>query len=391
MAFSTIQGSGGAPDSFVGTSGVDSIVFEGNTNNFFVGAQQANDYIGFDNVAALETGTYTNGTLRGGAGIDNFQDLAGGFGVPGINLVSTWLNGNSDDDIFGANFAGLRLISSTLQGGQGDDTMFVNGASNSLFNGNRDDDTLSFIGPVASSTIGGGQGDDTLTQTGGTMTGSSLLLGDGDDTFTQTAGIFGANNTVEGGDGNDTITLLAATAADAVINGGAGTDAISAGAGDDTLDGGAGNDAITGLLGADTMTGGGGANAFIYTAIAESGNVATGDVDVITDFTTGADSIDQDGVFSIDGAEILANAVATASYANALAAVNGALAVAGDQFAVVAVGRNNSWTSYLMGATAPVAPAVVATVNFVVQIGEIGAYATAAQAQAAFTGTDFTA
>ena len=387
MAFSTIQGSGGAPDSFVGTSGVDSIVFEGNTNNFFLGAQEANDYIGFDNVGALQTGTYTNGTLRGGAGSDNFQDLA--FGV---NIVSSWLNGNSDDDTFGSNVTGLRLISSTLQGGQGDDTMFVNGASNSLFNGNKDDDTLAFTGVITASTIGGGQGDDTLTQAAGSsMTGTSLLLGDGVDTFAQAAGAlatdFGAGNTIEGGDGNDTITLLATTAADAVINGGAGTDAISAGAGDDTLNGGAGNDAITGFNGADTMTGGGGANAFIYTTVAQSGNVTTGAVDVITDFTTGTDTIDQSGAFTIDGAQIGTGltAVTATTYAGALAAVNALAAAAADSFAVVAVGSGSSFTSYLMGMAAG------AAVDFAVQIGETGAYATAAQAQAAFAGTDFTA
>ena len=73
MAFTTQRGSG-ANDvtSFVGTSGVDSIVFEGNTQNFFLGAQEANDFIAFDNVNALQTGTYTNGTMKGGAGADSF-------------------------------------------------------------------------------------------------------------------------------------------------------------------------------------------------------------------------------------------------------------------------------------------------------------------------------
>jgi len=377
LAFSTIQGSGGAPDSFVGTTGVDSIVFEGNTSNFFLGAQQANDFIGFDNVNALTTGTYTDGTLKGGAGSDTFANLNA------TNLVSTWLHGNGDNDIFGAAGLEIQLISSTLQGGQGEDTMFVFNAANSLVNGNRDDDTLSIDGTISSSTIGGGQGDDTLTQTGpfSIITGSSLLLGDGDDTFTQTSGTFGADNTVEGGDGDDTITLLAATTADAVINGGAGTDAISAGAGDDTIDGGAGNDAITGLLGADTMTGGGGTNAFIYTAIAQCGNVATGAVDVITDFTTTTDSI-------VTGA-LLTGAAGTntgtaASYTAALGVANG-LNLLANEFTVVSVGSGNSWTSYLMAVSAA---GVGGTTDFVVQIGETGAYATAAQAQAAFVLAD---
>ena len=382
MAFSTIQGSGSAPDSFVGTSGVDAIVFEGNTNNFFLGAQEANDYIGFDNVAFLQTGTYTNGTVRGGSGTDQFEDLAG------VNLVSTWLNGNGDADSFGTAVTGLSLISSSLQGGQGDDTMFVNGASNSLFNGNRDDDTLDFTGVVASSTIGGGQGDDTLTMSGGTLTASSLLLGDGDDTFTQTAGVYGTGNTIEGGDGNDTIVLLAATAADTVINGGAGVDAITSGAGDDTIDGGAGSDVIIGLGGDDIMTGGAGVNTFAYTADAQTGtDLTAGDTDVITDFTSGTDLIA--GLAAGAGTTGLASnfdvaAAGVATYTDAFADATAALA-AGDDYTLQAVGAGTSWTAYLFTGTA------AGGVTGAIQIGETGSFATDASALTAVAATDIVA
>lgn len=184
LAFSTQQGSGANDTtSFVGTTGVDSIVFEGNTQNFFVGANADNDLIGFDNVAFLTTGTYTSGVVKGGAGNDSINAFNG------VQLVGTWVNGNGGDDIIGNVGANtMDILNSTVQGGAGEDTITVNAATGALINGNKDDDTIGLSGLVNSSTIGGGQGEDAIATAAGNVTSnSSFLLGIADDTFTDAA------------------------------------------------------------------------------------------------------------------------------------------------------------------------------------------------------------
>jgi len=386
LAFSTITGSGASDvTSYVGTTGVDSIVFEGNTSNFFVGSNAANDLIAFDNVAALETGTYTAGTVKGGAGDDTFTDLAG------VNLVGTWLNANGGDDVIGQGLA-INALNSTVQGGQGEDNLLIGNGTGTIFNGNRDDDTVTVQGVVNTSTIGGGQGEDTIA-TGGaavTVTNTSWLLGNDDDTFNETlVNDLGVGNTIDGGDGNDTITVVAATAADVTINGGAGVDQLNGGAGNDSFDGGDGSDRITGMTDNDVMTGGASADSFRYTAIAESigsaaGDLAAGTVDIITDFTTTSDNIATGALMTTAGGFNTGAAAGYATFGAALTAAN-VLNGAVNEISVVAVGTGTTWTSYLMGVSA--AGAVNVT-DFVVQIGATNSYATVAAANAAFVAAD---
>jgi hypothetical protein len=284
LAFSTQQGSGASDrTSFVGTTGVDSIVFEGNTSNFFVGANAAADVIAFDNVNALTTGTYLNGDVKGGAGADTFLDLS----AAGSNLAGTFVNGNGGVDNFGTNadIGGLRGINSTIQGGQGADNLFLSNTTNSIFNGNRDNDALTVRGTVTGSTIGGGQGNDTIVTAGNTVaiSTSDFLLGIGNDTITETAANdLGASNTIEGGAGNDTITLQAATTSGVVADLGAGNDTIIGGSGADSITGGAGNDSILGGGGADVITLGAGANQIVYTTSATDAITGFGATDVNT-------------------------------------------------------------------------------------------------------------
>ena len=157
MAFSTIQGSGGAPDSFVGTSGVDTIALVNETGNFFLGAQGDNDVIAF--VSSLNApGVISVSTLRGGSGADTFADSANMTVLSGV-----FLNGNAGADIF--NFTNAALIGSTLQGGQGADQINLtgDGVASSLVNGNRDNDIIVSSGGATCSSLVGGQGDDTIT------------------------------------------------------------------------------------------------------------------------------------------------------------------------------------------------------------------------------------
>jgi serralysin len=77
---------------------------------------------------------------------------------------------------------------------------------------------------------------------------------------------------------------VTATLAGGVLAGGVGRDILQGHNGDDLIDGGNGDDIIRDGLGSDTMTGGAGADVFILSQ--------DGEVDTITDFTIGEDTID---------------------------------------------------------------------------------------------------
>ena len=167
---------------------------------------------------------------------------------------------------------------------------------------------------------------------------------------------------------------------------------VTAGGGNDTIIGGAGADVITGGAGADALTGGLGADTFNYTFVgstaateaANTGTVATGAIDVITDFVAGTDTIN----FTVAGAAqtIASAAVANVNYAAALAQANAAFTadatVGGLSYFVAAYGAGAAWTTVLFidsdGAAA-------GTADGAIQIGLVGAYATEAAALAAIT------
>ncbi len=88
-----------------------------------------------------------------------------------------------------------------------------------------------------------------------------------------------------GGSGNDT---LIANDLGCTLKGGGGRD---------TLVGGAGNDTLTGGSGIDTLTGGGGVDSFVF-AFGDS-SAASGQHDLITDFTAGTDRIDLSGIDAV--------------------------------------------------------------------------------------------
>ncbi len=75
------------------------------------------------------------------------------------------------------------------------------------------------------------------------------------------------------------------------LTGTGGDDLINGLGGDDTLLAGAGNDTLVGGYGTDVMTGGAGYDTFKFNAPGEIGR-ATGDRDIIVDFTRGQDKID---------------------------------------------------------------------------------------------------
>ena len=309
MAFSTIQGSG-APDTFVGTSGVDAIALVNSAGSFFLGAQEADDNIQIINSgSALYGGVLSSSTLKGGAGVDTFT-----IGSAGAANQSTYtgvfFNGNAGRDTFAIQ-ANDTLVASTLHGGAANDTVTTGINTTSLINGNKGIDTITTGAASTSSTIFGGGGGDILTLGAAAFT-SSLLSGDKDNdtisvgtaanslngsTFLGGAGVdsivftgTGAANDViliGGGDDVDTLTLAAGHAATSTtIDGGSGNDVITTGAAAGTnlvtVIGGSGSDQITAggadavrLMYTGTDQGGAGAST-ASTAVAAAGDTITG-------------------------------------------------------------------------------------------------------------------
>ena len=124
--------------------------------------------------------------------------------------------------------------------------------------------------------VGGSGGDDTIS----TGVGADSVFGGG------------RSDTIDGGAGNDELRGGDETALTGVgdsISGSAGADIIDGDAGADTLLGGDGADTLIGGTGADILTGGSGADVFTITSThTESSGT---NLDTITDFTTGSDTI----------------------------------------------------------------------------------------------------
>ncbi len=184
----------------------------------------------------------------------------------------------------------------TLDGGDGDDTITAQGTN--LIDGGAGNDSISVSG---ASTIDGGAGNDTISGSGGVDTinggdGNDVILGmGGNDALDGGAGDDdldggGGSNQLTGGSGNDTYRL--ASTSDTVIEAaGGGTDLIVTGlrgfsmsayanvenltttsnlgvrytgnAADNVITGGTGGDALIGLGGHDTLIGGAGNDGYI--------------------------------------------------------------------------------------------------------------------------------
>ena len=281
MTFTTIPGSGSSATTISGSASVDSVtISRASTESIFIGAQKANDTITFD--GPIERSKFT---IKGGQGGDTIT-----FG--GTTLISSFINGNSDADVFGSTADAAKLSASTLKGGQGVDQIFVNSASTSVVNGNKQADTINLAGSLADSKLHGGGGNDTIT-VGNASLQNSLVKGDkGNDSISlailASAGRVTTNSTTQGGEGNDTINAVLSTA-DLLLAGGTGADTIAGGTNTDTLNGGTGADSIQGNNGADVLNGGDGNDNFVYTATADL--FATNTLVDVLDGGTGTDAI----------------------------------------------------------------------------------------------------
>ena len=122
MAFTTISGSGAAADSFVGTTGADSIALANTEGNFIATGEGGSDVVTLLNSgSALYADVVTNARISGGDGTDTFT-----LGTAGNATVFTsgLINGNAGRDTITLlqtdTYAG-----SSILGGKANDTMVL--------------------------------------------------------------------------------------------------------------------------------------------------------------------------------------------------------------------------------------------------------------------------
>lgn len=328
MAFTTILGSGGAPDSFVGTAGIDAIAFAASRASYFLGAQGDNDVVAWVGTDQMDI-TVNNATIRGGGGNDLFTAIEADF-------ASVVINGNAGDDVFSGDVSDF--LGNTLYGGQGDDLILLDDVSSSLINGNKGIDHI-YIGEdgdlIVNSSIYGGQGDDTI-RLGGEILNTVIARGLGDDYIG--SGFEGTSAfAASGNDGADTVC---GGAADDTLYGNEGSDFVAGNGGSDTIVGGRGSDTLyaeyyedNGRFGVD------GENLFIFNAgesfaaTAGAGNSVTfgNGVDWIVDYSEALDSVEYNGTsFDFEGAGAVGFArIVNGSYVIEQASANGLVVVLG--------------------------------------------------------------
>src|SRR4051794_4092120 len=127
----------------------------------------------------------------------------------------------------------------SLDGG-GQDDVLDGGANNDIsFSGDAGDDVL-IPGSGADTGIDGGVGRDTISYLDGRLTGVSVNLGAQAGADGET---FSSIEAADGGAGSDALTAGTGTSR-VTLRGNAGADSLTGGPADDTLDGGAGNDTL---------------------------------------------------------------------------------------------------------------------------------------------------
>jgi len=243
------------------------------------------------------TGTSGAETLTGTSGRDEISGLGGDdvlFGLGGADYLdggtgADQMSGGPGDDTYVVNDAGDQVLENPDEGVDTVEAslsftlpaelenLTLTGGGNPIGTGNALANVLT--GNSGANTLDGGDGADTLaggpgadTLLGGAGDDTFLVAGDeGPDTFDGGSGF----DTVLGSAGDDVIRVANLSAANGIerIDGGGGVNTLAGTAGNNTIDlsgievlnvalidGGAGSDAITGSSGADTIQGGAGAD-----------------------------------------------------------------------------------------------------------------------------------
>lgn len=287
--------------SVYGGEGRDTIT-SASTTALLVSGDKGNDNIDLSGSA--------DHTVNGGAGADTLQADGGGD-----NIISG--DGGNDTLTGGAG-------ADTLNGGDDDDSL-VGAAGNDSLSGNAGVDNIDMGGGV--DTVNGGQGNDVINLGANDLTREDTVDGDtGTNRFQITedetlvdldftlvddineirvnaaitaivtvaaeaaaAGIVVFDASADTG-AADAFTLDASAYTVATtVTGGASNDVLTTGSGADTISGAGGADIITAGLGVDTITLGAGSDDVIATDLVTAAGVAN--VDVVTDFTRGADDM----------------------------------------------------------------------------------------------------
>jgi Ca2+-binding RTX toxin-like protein len=240
-----------------------------------------------DNVIISDGG---NDQLFGGLGHDVLASFGGNDVLSGGTGAANEMVGGTGNDTYIVQAVGDTLVELA---GEGTDTVqttlssftLLDNFENLFFIGSGD---FSGTGNTAANTIVGGAGNDHLA--GGAGAANQLVGGAGNDTYVVT--VAGDSIIELAGGGTDTVeTALASYQLGAAnvenLTGTSGAGQILAGsAGDNAITGAGGNDLLNGGLGADTLAGNGGADYFLFDSALGGGNV-----DTITDFTSGSDRI----------------------------------------------------------------------------------------------------
>jgi len=281
-----------------------SVINTGADNDTLTVNDTDNDYSVYAGAGAdgFTIGNDVNAKVYGNDGDDTFT-VGGdaGAAIDGGNDTDTVVLASNDYSGDGMTWANIEKVNIAAGNATIDATTFAS------------DNTFELVGSGSQTlTIGAGATkniDASGVTTGGFSAGAIVINGDandnvltasnytdevngggGNDTINGGSSLDGNNDTLNGGDGIDT------------IKGYAGRDIIDGGNGADVIDGGSGNDTITGGRGQDDMTGGTGSDTFVFVGgtgndgtglgTSASGSDATNDADVITDFSTGNDTID---------------------------------------------------------------------------------------------------
>jgi Ca2+-binding RTX toxin-like protein len=304
---------GGGADTYNGAGGADTVDYTNITATLTVNlntltAQSAST--GGDILSNIEnvTGSLTAANnITGGDTTAN--RLVGGAGVDfliGRGLGDTLIGGAGNDVIFGdyvntfSTTAGMADGDDVLEGGAGSDSL-VGGLGNDVLRGGAGDDIL--VGGIGNGTAGGLS--QVYTNDGGQDTYDG---GDGTDTayayYTDQTGAIVFD--LRGLDGNSAITMGGVAAGSftsierVIFRGGTGNDDVHGtgyldtlvgNGGDDTLDGFYGNDTLSGGLGNDTLIGGEGLDTATYVNALAAVNVDLRIVGVAQDTGDGFDTL----------------------------------------------------------------------------------------------------
>ena len=226
-------------------------------NNYLLGNAGANTLSGLGGADTLY-GAGGADTLIGGAGDDTYL-------VNASNVVVLENSGEGTDTVRSA-------ISWTLGANVNNLTLTDHGDTNAF--GNIEDNLI--IGNAGNNVLKGFEGDDTLNGAGGTDTAS----------YTAATGAVTVSLLIPGaqaiGADQDSDTLISIEN----VTGSLYDDLITGNTGANVLNGYGGADTLNGGGGADVLAGGAGADRFVFNSALGAGNI-----DRITDFAVGADTI----------------------------------------------------------------------------------------------------